>query len=575
MTHPVEQYAHDVTDGRIVAGRYVRLACQRFLNDLQRQGDESFSFIFDENKADKIVHWFTWCNHLEGNLAGKPIELDPWEVFIMGNLFGWVHRETGLRRFRKAFVLVARKNGKSTLLSGLALYMLWADKEAGAQIYCTATKKEQARIIYLFAKGMAVKSPNIRSRLKIRDYEIRHDPLVSSDHSAVLKALSKDSKTQDGLNPHLGIIDEYHAHTDSSMYDVLISGMGQRSQPLLFVISTAGFNVQSACHAEYEYCVRILEGSAENESYFAIMYQLDEEDDVKDPDVWIKANPLVATNRVGMEYLTNQMHEAFDSGNSEKIRNFLVKNINKWIEFGRDMWLPVDKWKAAGVDKPSLLSYLRNMECIVGVDLSKRSDLTSMGFEFTLPNGFPIPGKKFAVLQHSFMPEESLQLHMQTDNIPYDIWRQDGLITLTPGAVTDYEFIESYIEDMELTHGWKIKEICYDPYNATQFANNMTKKGYLCVEIRQGVRTLSEPTKSFKDELLSDTVVHDGDALLTWAVGNAITRSDAQGNIMLDKEKSVNRIDPIASVINAHVRTILTVEDNEDSVYEERGVRGV
>ena len=252
---------------------------------------------------DRIIRWFQWCQHTKGKKAGEPIDLEPFQIFILGNVFGWVHKDSGLRRFRKAYVQVARKNGKSTMLSGLALYMLWADREPGAEVYCTASKKDQARIIYLDAKGMAVKSPKIRARLKIRDYEIRHDPHTSSDHAAVLKALSKDTKTQDGLNPHLGIIDEYHAHPDSSMVDVIVSGMMNRQQPVLFIISTAGFNTQSACHSEYEYCLRILEGSLDNENYFVMIFQLDKEDDIHNPNVWEKANPLLFTDPVSRQAL--------------------------------------------------------------------------------------------------------------------------------------------------------------------------------------------------------------------------------------------------------------------------------
>ena len=254
----------------------------------------------------------------------------------------------------------------------------------------------------------------------------------------------------------------------------------------------------------------------------------------------------------------SQHREAYDSGSMDKIRNFLVKNLNMWIDIGRDAWMNAERWKAAGAPEDfNLIEKLRNMECIVGVDLSKRGDLTSVGFEFLLPDDFPIPGKKYAVLQHSFMPQEALLDHNRTDDIPYEMFVQTRLMTVTPGAITDYLFIEAYIEEMELEYGWKIKEICYDPYNATQFANNMTNKGYMMVEIRQGMRTLSEPTKNFRDEVLSGTVIHNNDPLLTWAIGNCITRTDAQGNEMLDKEKSVNRIDPAAAVVNAHVRMIL------------------
>lgn len=543
--HPVTQYALDVVEGRRVAGKYERLACKRHLRDLERQGTDDFPYIFDNNRADRIYRWFFYCRHVKGAKAGQPIELEPFQKFELGSIFGWVHKDTGLRRFRKAYSRRARKNGKSTELSGVALYMLAGDKEAGPEIYCTATKKDQARIVYNDAKAMAEGSPDIKKRLKIRDYTISH-----KFNNGILKPLSKDTKTLDGLNPHMAVIDEYHAHVDSSMYDVMVSGMGQRLQPLLFIITTAGFETENnACYKEDLYCKKILEGDIANESYFVFIQELDEEDDIHDPANWIKANPLLAITPEGLAYLKQQHDEAFGSGDPDKIRNFLVKNLNKWVNAKKDGYMAgiMDKWKALAVDRKMLYEQLRGQTCNVGVDLSKKIDLTSIAFEFYIDG-------KAAVISHSFIPEDTVAQKRKTDKVPYDMWARQGWISITPGAVVDYRFIAAFIHEMELEYGWKINEICYDPYNATQFANEMADEGYTMVEIRQGVRTLSEPTKDFRERVLKGEVLHDGNPVLTWALSNAVTKADHNENIMLDKSKSTERIDPAAATINAHVR---------------------
>ncbi|HHV61141.1 MAG TPA: terminase large subunit, partial [Firmicutes bacterium] len=301
----VTQYARDVVKERELAGKWVRLACERHLRDLERAGTDEFPYIFDPARADRVFAFFRFCRHVKGPLAGQPIELEPWQQFIIGSIYGWVHRETGLRRYRKAYIQVARGNGKSTLLSGLGLYMLMADGEAGAEVYATATKKEQARIVYDAARVMAIRSPDLLRRLEPGKAEILYPTTASK-----FAPLSKDTKSLDGLNPHLGIIDEFHAHPTREMYDLLVSAMGKRLQPLLFIITTAGFDLASPCYEEYTYLTKVLEGEFENEQYFAYIAQLDPEDNPQDEATWIKANPLLAATEAGMEYLRAELQAA-------------------------------------------------------------------------------------------------------------------------------------------------------------------------------------------------------------------------------------------------------------------------
>ena len=540
---PVTTYAQDVLAGRQVAGRWVRLACERHLRDMDRAGSDEFPYVFDPRKAERVFAFFGFCRHVKGPLAGQPLELMPWQQFIIGSIFGWVHRETGLRRYRKAYVQVARGNGKSTLLSGLGLYMLMADGEAGAEVYATATKREQARIVYDAARMMAIRSPDLLKRLEPGKAE-----MIYPATGGRFVPLSKDTKSLDGLNPHLGIIDEYHAHPTREMYDLLVSAMGKRLQPLLFIITTAGFDLASPCYEEYQYLTKVLEGELDNEQYFAYIAQLDPDDNPQDESTWIKANPLLAATEAGMEYLRGELQAALDI--PSQMRSFLTKNLNMWVDQREEGYMPMDRWRACAAGPENPMPDLAGRECYIGVDLSAKIDLTSVGVVF------PLGGGRFAVLSHSFIPEERLRQRLKTDRVPYDAWARMGWLTVIPGAVVDQGAIIEWIEQKVAENGWRVKEICVDPWNATQFAVELQRRGYTVVEITQGIRTLSEPTKDFRERVLRGEIIHDGSPVLTWAMSNAIERSDHNGNIMLDKAKSRERIDPVAALINAHARAM-------------------
>jgi len=545
--HPCTQYAIDVVEGRRVAGKLERLACQRHLDDLARQGDD-YPWVFDESRANRIYTWFGYCKHVEGPQAGKPIELLPFQQFDLGCVFGWVHKVTGYRRFEKAFITEARKNGKSTILAGVGLYMMAGDGEESPAVFCAAVDKEQARIIYRSAKSMAQKSPDIRKRLKIRDYEIGH-----MTRGGQMRALSKDTKNKDGLNPSCGIIDEYHAHPTSEIYDLLWSAWGQRAQALLFIITTAGFGTdQNPCHKEYEYCKQIVTGLLPNERYFVIIRDLDEGDDEHNPEVWIKANPLRAATPAGLAKIKEQHDEAFGSRDPVKIRNFRVKILNIWVHGAEDNYIGdlLPAWNELAISREEFIELTRGHQTIVGADLSKKIDLTADGFVFALEDG------RIAVTATGFIPSEGLERHEKMDDVPYREWARDGWVIVTEGSVTDYRAIETHIHDCEFNYSLVVHEFCYDPYNATHFANEMADQGYTCVEIRQGVRTLSEPTKLFRELIAQGKIVHDGSPALTWCLANAVVEQDNNENIKLSKKNvsDTKRIDLLAAVVNAMVR---------------------
>jgi phage terminase large subunit-like protein len=541
-------YCHDVLSGEIIACQKHKWACQRFLRDIEREGTDEFPYIFDEEKALRFLKWMTLFKHTKGKLAGQHIKPHPIQIFVFGNIYGWVHKDTGLRRFKKAYWQVARKNAKSQSLACVGSYEAFAFGESMAEVYIGATKTEQSKIVWNEIKAQIQGCDFLKGKYKIAYGKIEH--LKSSSFIA---ALSKDAgKTGDGLNVQCGIIDEYHAHPTSEIYDVLVSGMGARPQPLMMIITTAGFELQHPCYSvEYQYVSKILDPNnpIENDEYFVMINELDKDDDIKDEKNWEKANPILCSYEEGVNFLRGELKAALDV--PEKMRNFLTKNMNIWVDMKDNGYMDMSKWVDCGQDFD--LSILEGLECVVGVDLSSKIDLTSVGFEFK-KNG------KYIVLSHSFMPEDTLDRKRKTDKVPYDLWVQQGWITTTPGAVVDYNFIKSYIKNFEQQYNVKVREICADPWNATQFMQDMEAEGYTVVEIRQGIQTLGGATKDFREQVYQGNVIHNNNPVLTWALSNAVTRQDANENIMLDKSKSTERIDPIAAILNAHVRAMLRIE---------------
>lgn len=579
--HPTNRYAVEIVSGLRPSCKREWQACERHLKDLKRQGTEDFPFVFDESRADRIFDWFEWCcRHVRGPFAGQLIELQPFQKFDLGSIFGWVHQETGQRRFNKAFNMRARGNVKSTEMSGIALYGMCGDcvyppgnpefkrYEEMPEIECAAVDREQAKRVWGDAKSMGEKSPDILKRLRIKRTYVEH-----SSRGGWMRPLSKDTKNKDGLATCIAIIDEYHAHPNSEIHDVIWSGFGKRQQSLMLIITTAGQDAEnSPCKKEYDICCKILDGEMPKDDYFIMIRELDKDDSPHDEEAWVKANPILQEENTYSRELLKQIksdHDlAYGSGDPSKIREFLIKRCDRWQADSENKYMSgiMDKWKALGIKRDEFLKLVRGKDCYVGLDLAKRTDLTADGFVFRLEDG------RYAVTAHGFMPEETATKHEHTDRVPYKTWAQEGWCTLTEGAVTDYRYIKSHMHDLEFDEQWKIREVCYDPYNATHFAQEIQSEGYETIEIRQGVQTLSEPTKFFRELVLKGLVVHDGSPLFTWCLSNAVEVQDNNGNIKLSKKHKDDsqRIDLIAAVINAMVRAM--VNEDKDSVYEERGI---
>ena len=534
------QYSEEVLNGDVVACEKHKWACLRFLNDLEREDSEEFPYFFDEDLGQRFLDWLSSFKHRKGILAGQHIVPDIIQKFIFGNIYGWIHRVTELRRFNKGYWQVGRKNAKSQSLGGVGSYEGSAFGELSAEVYCAATKKDQAKIVWDEIDGMIKGNEYLRGR-----FNVAYGTITHLKSGSIIKPLSKeDRKTGDGYNPQCGIIDEYHAHDTDEMYEIIESGMGARPQPLMMIITTAGFNLNNPCYrVEYKYVSQILDPNdpVENDNYFVMINELDKGDDIKDEKNWPKANPILCSYENGREYLRKRLKSALDV--PEKMRNFLTKNMNIWVDAKEDGYMDMSKWKVCESEEIDLLQY----PVWVGVDLSTTTDLTSLGMVFKLDDN------KFAIKQHSFMPEDKLHERINSDRVPFDLWEEQKYLTTTPGATVDYSYIEQHLLNLR-DEGFNIQEINYDKWNATHFSQIMENHGFLMVEIPQMLRHLSGPTKELRSKVYSRNIIHFNDPLLNWAVGNAVQKQDAQENIMLDKSKSTERIDPVAAIINAFSR---------------------
>jgi phage terminase large subunit-like protein len=575
LTEELLSYCDDVIFDRILSCKKHKWACQRFLSDLSRQGSDSFPYVFVEQNAERFFQWMRLFKHTKGPLAGQIKDPAIIEKFIFGQIYGWVHRDTRFRRFRQAYWQVARKNAKSQDLAIVGTYEMSAFGEPCAEVYIAATKRDQTRFVWEEADLILRRCDLLKDKFKTA-YGIINHPKSSSKF---MRMSEEDKKKGDGTNPQCGIIDEYHAHETDEYYNILTSGMKTRTQPLLIIITTAGFDLNHPCYRdEYGYVSKILDPNnvTENDRYLAIINELDRNetsekivvdgrevapgdliDDIKDESVWIKSNPILATTSEGLESIRAELQVALDK--HEKMRDFLTKTMDIWVNQREQGYMDMGKWAACKGEIPDL----RGRECYVGLDMSAKIDLTSVAFEFPID-------EKYYVLSHSFMPRDTIEARSRTDKVPYSRWEKDGLISATPGAVTDYRALKKYAIDRAQAEGWHIAEWCIDSWGALQLSGELTDEGHTVVEIVQGIKTLSEPTKDFRDMVFSGRVVHDGNPVLAWAVGNAIADTvDRNENVILNKKKSKERIDPIAATINAHVRAMV----REVSVYNQRGMR--
>jgi phage terminase large subunit-like protein len=577
-------YSKDVINGEVVACEKHTWACLRFLSDVDRvKNDHDFEYEFDGDRAEQFSKWCGIFKHTKGVLAGENIELAPIGHFIFGNIYGWYSTKTGYRRFTKYYWQVARKNAKSQYISLQSAFELFVfPKKEVSEVYCAATKTEQANIVYNEAKAVIESCELLK---KDKHYRTANKRLTRVSNGSFMRPLSKDdAKRGDGLNPQFGAIDEYHAHETSEVLDILDSAQISRAEPLLGIITTAGFELNNPCYrVEYDLIEKILNPNKPTnvESYFVMVNELDRNnsdepivvngktinsgeliDDINDPNVWIKSNPIAASYDVGRDKIKKRLELALEA--PEKMRDFMTKTMNVWVNERSFGYMNMDKWAFCGVERDKFTELLEkntDKNCYVGLDLSAKLDLTSATFEFRGNDD------KYYVCSHSFIPESKAIQKGRSDNVPYELWEKNGWLTVTPGDVVDYRYVKKYVMDRAEKNDWYVEEIDIDPYGATQLATDFQDDGIEVVEVRQGFQTLSEPTKDFRYMVYDKRVVHDNNPVLAWAMGNAVTRTNHNECIMLDKSKAKQRIDPAASTINAHVRAMINEHQPQNRVF--------
>ncbi|WP_283675731.1 terminase large subunit [Clostridium perfringens] len=542
-------YSNKILNGEIIACKRHKQACQRFLNDLENMEHEDYDYYWDEKEAQRIVKWYSYCKHSKGVLEGQPIVLNSWAKFVVCNIEAWKHKDTGYRRFRFAFIQVGRKNAKSQLEAGMSGYEVGAKGYNAAEVYTLGVERDQAKIV--FDEWELMTSKPLKKKFKFTQKEIRH-----KKSNSFIKHLSKKAgKTGDGKNPQMAIIDEYHAHPNSDMYDVMKSGMMARTEPLLVIITTAGMDYEeTACYYEYLDCCSILDGTFENDKYFVMICELEKEDDPFNEEVWLKANPVLCTYPEGIESMRENAKLAKNTSNEKKRIEFFTKNCNIYVAAGEKRYVDVEYWKACKED--ITLENFRGHDCYIGIDLSKSGDLTSIAFEFPYLDG---DVRKYAFFGQSFIPSEVVNEKMITDNVPYELWSKKGWLIKTEandGLIVDFWSVLNTIQSIVKEYDLNVIEISYDPHGAAMLVSELERIGYICVQCGQSCAKLNEATVSFRDLMKVKQIVHDDNKLMTWCVQNAETDTNSFGEIKISKKSRFKRIDPLASSIFAHNRAM-------------------
>lgn len=533
-------------------GEDARLAFKRHINDLARseKNDPNFPYRFDEEKAEDIIELANKLTIAEGE-GNEQFTCAGFQEFILGSLFGWVHKETGKRRFTDSYVQVARQQGKSALNAILGIKCSNFDNYNYGQIYCTATKADQARIVLKEIIKFINADSDLKELFDIKDYK---NEITGKITSTVIRALGRDTHTIDGFRPYLGIVDEYHAHKDNQMYKLLKGGTRKLKQSLISVITTAGFNLNAPCYDLYKYCRRVLRGIDVNERQFIYIAQMDEKDDIWDPANWIKCCPLTGKDPELVAAMQEDARKAQSMGGAE-LRDFLTKALNIWVTNAETAFIDLAEWEKCGSDRD--LKDFIGKQVIVGLDLSSGGDLTSYCLEFPYEDE-ETGDRRYFLHSQSFMPRHRLQEHMDLeDNAPYVIWQQQGLLTVTTaagGIKTDYKTILSSLHDLVDEYQLDVIAIGYDPHNASAFLLDLEDFGCDLIEIKQSARSLNDATVDFQLEVKAHNMEYNkGNVLLTRSMNDAIlSEPNSFGEIKIDKMLQKNRIDPCDAAICAH-----------------------
>ena len=588
--HPVAVYAKQVVSGRLhdMCCPYEIKACQRHLNDLKRQGTPDFPYVFDTTRADRITRFMELLVQVRGPFSGQRIGLQPWQVFDLGCLYGWVDMNTGARRFTVSLNVRGRGNVKSTENSGKALYAMTSDAcyppyhpelaqyEMNPEVECAAVDKTQARRVTDDAREIARKTPELSKRLHIP----RSNPITHKKRGGFLRALSSDTKNKDGGAPCYFCVDEYEAHPTSTIYDLGLNSFGKRMQSLLDCIMTAGDDADNRPgKREEDYAKQILDGDVVDETYFVMIREVPDGENPHDRSRWLWANPVLRYpneySAILLKQIESEYTKAYGSMDAEKIRKFLTRRLCQWVTAAVNSYLndqQLEMVRNAMVSRTAFAELTDGLECFAGFDLGKRIDLSGVGAVFILDDG------RVAIRMHGFMPQNGVLRHEHTDKVPYRDWIKRGFVTETEGDVTDNRYVRDWIYANRDAHGWTVREVDYDGHNAVDLAIGMCEdeaREDFCVEIRQTCAGQNLAVKGFRELLLQGKLVLEYSPLALWCLKNAIEVTNNYGDSKLSKKHKDDsqRIDPVAAVMNALSRALVFREapglaDAVDEHYE-------
>lgn len=517
-------YVEDVLNGKIVVGELIKLACQRFKDDLQRQ-----DIYFNESVVDKAINFIGTLKHFMGKSSGKHFKLENWQQFIIANIVGWYWKDGNTRRFTSSYIEVSRKNGKTALAAALCLYYLIANGEDGAEVDLAANSKEQAKIAFEFCSSFSKQLDPKGKYLK--PYR---DNVQFALNNSKLKVFAADDSKLDGFNASFGLIDEYHAAKNSKVRDVIKSSMGMRNNPHLCTITTAGFDKTLPCYKLRSTSIEILNKLKTDDSMFIAIYSLDDKDNWTDKDNWVKCTPNLNVT-VTSKYIKEQVQSAINNPSEEV--GVKTKTLNLWCDVA-DVWLPESYIVKASKDIH--LEDFRDCECYIGVDLSATSDLTAVSYLIEKDDIYYFK-------TDYYLPESALV--DKPDRETYKLWKQQGLITITTGNVTDYDYITNDI--VAASNILNIQKIGYDKWNATQWAIHATEIGLPLEEYPQTMGNFNRPTKELERLILSGNTVIDNNEITRWCFRNVELKSDYNGNVKPNKGIKSKKIDGVIAIIQA------------------------
>lgn len=543
--NPILDYWEMILDEEVIVSKKVEATMRKLADDLEKEIDEDYPYEYDSNRANHAIEFIeNFVRHSKGKMGGKRFILEKWQKAIVGALFGFVHKETRLRKYRELILIIARKNGKSALGSAIALYTQFADGEAGPEIYSAATKRDQAKIVWEEAKNMIRKSMALSKRSRTKVSEI-----VTDFNNGVFRPLASDSNTLDGLNVHACVIDELHAIEEINLYDVIVDGMSAREQPISIITTTAGTVREGIFDIKYDEVTRIINGYGDPEGYkdetvLPFVYELDSKKEWLDETMWEKANPGLGTIK-NLETLENKVHKA--KHDPLRVKNLLTKDFNI-RETSTEAWL---SFEALNNEERYDLKKLKPDYAIGGADLSETTDLTAACVLFQVPNDDKIYYKHMY-----WLPEDLLEQRVQADKIPYDIWRDLGYLRTTPGNKVNKKYVTEWFIELREEYDIYIPFVGYDSWSAEYWVDEM--KDYFGQNsmhaVIQGKKTLSSPMKSLGADLESGTIVYDNNPITKWCLTNTHIDIDRNGNIQPAKGKaSRRRIDGLAAMLNAYV----------------------